>query len=367
MTATDQPEPLVPAAAPDAAPAHAARDAAARPFTPGYFHGTKAALAPGEFVMPGYAPNFGPRAHAAGWVYCSATLDAAIWGAELARGDASERGGRVYVVEPTGAVEDDPDLTNARFPGNPSRSFRSQAPLRVVGEVTGWRGHPPAALEAMRAAVARHAPGAEGDHPTAARPAGPPAAAAPPPPRGRPVRYNVAASLDGYIADADGGYDWIPHDPAVDFAALFARVDTVLFGRTSYELTLREPAAAAAVPTGARVYVFSRTLRPEDHPSVTVVRDDAAGVVRALRAEPGDGEIWLYGGGTLFAGLLAAGQVDAVEVTVVPVLLGGGVPLLPARTAGTAGAARVGLTLTGTHVYPSGMAALRYAVPSATP
>lgn len=145
----------------------------------------------------------------------------------------------------------------------------------------------------------------------------------------RPVRYNVAASLDGYIAGPGGEYDWIPLDPAVDFGALFARVDTVLLGRHSYELTRREPGAAGAWPAGARVYVFSRTLCAEDHPGVTVVRDDAAGAVAALRAEAGPGEIWLYGGGALFGALLAAGQVDLVEVTVVPVLLGGGVPLLP--------------------------------------
>ncbi len=172
----------------------------------------------------------------------------------------------------------------------------------------------------------------------------------------RPVRYNVAASLDGFIADRQGGCDWIPLDPAVDFDAIFARVDTVLLGRHSYELTLRDPSAAPAV---ARVYVFSRTLDPADHPSVTIVRDDAPGVVAALRAESGAGEIWLYGGGALFGTLLAAGQVDAVEVTVVPVLLGEGVPLVPA------GVPRAALAFTHSHAYPSGMVALHYAVPGA--
>lgn len=177
----------------------------------------------------------------------------------------------------------------------------------------------------------------------------------------RPVRYNVAASLDGFIAGPNGEYDWIPMDPAVDFAALFARVDTVLLGRHSYELTLREPTAAAAWPAGARVYVFSRTLDPTEHPAVTVVRDEAAGAVAALRAEPGAGEIWLYGGGALFGTLLAAGQVDAVEVTVVPVLLGKGVPLVPADVP------QASLALTHSRVYPSGMVALHYAVPGARP
>ncbi|GJG89574.1 dihydrofolate reductase [Gemmatimonadetes bacterium T265] len=171
----------------------------------------------------------------------------------------------------------------------------------------------------------------------------------------RLVRYNVAASLDGYIAGPNGEYDWIPDDPTVDFAALFARVDTVLLGRHSYELTRTVP----EVPwhAGTRVYVFSRTLRPEEHHDVTVVRDDAPGVVAALRAESGDGEIWLFGGGALFGSLLAAGQVDRVEVAVVPMLLGGGVPLLPA------GMARTALALVGSHVYPSGIVSLHYAVP----
>lgn len=174
----------------------------------------------------------------------------------------------------------------------------------------------------------------------------------------RPVRYNVAASLDGFIADAHDGYDWIPDDPTVDFAALFARVDTVLLGRKSYEVAQ----AGGGMPFGGgiRVYVFSRTLRPAAHPQVTVVGDDAAGTVAALRAEPGDGEIWLFGGGHLFGSLLAAGQVDRVEVTVVPVLLGGGIPLVES------GLARTPLTLLDTHRYPSGMVTLRYAVPGAT-
>lgn len=173
----------------------------------------------------------------------------------------------------------------------------------------------------------------------------------------RQVRYNVAASLDGYIAGPGGEFDWIPHDSTVDFAALFARVDTVLVGRRSYEAT----AGAGMAPWGpaTRVYLFSRTLQPAAHPGVTVVGDDAAAVVAALRAEPGDGEIWLFGGGALFRSLLAAGQVDRVEVTVVPVLLGGGVPLLPPP------APRSALALTGTRAYPSGMVTLLYAVQGA--
>lgn len=173
----------------------------------------------------------------------------------------------------------------------------------------------------------------------------------------RQVRYNVAASLDGCIAGPEGEFDWIPHDPAVDFAALFARVDTVLLGRNSYLLVQRQGFAPWA--PGTRVYVFSRTLRQADHPGVTVVAEGAESVVAALRAEPGEGEIWLFGGGVLFGSLLEAGQVDRVEVTVVPVLLGGGVPLLPP------GVPRTALRLADTRTYPSGMVTLSYTVQNA--
>ncbi len=174
----------------------------------------------------------------------------------------------------------------------------------------------------------------------------------------RPVRYNVAATLDGYIAGSEGEFDWIPEDPTIDFGALFARVDTVLLGRRSYNLVRSQPALPWS--PSARVYVFSRTLDPADHPGVTVVYEDAPGVVAALRSEAGSGEIWLFGGGVLFASLLSAGQVDVVEITVVPVLLGGGVPLLPP------GVPRTALHLIGSQVYPSGMVSLRYEVSSAS-
>jgi dihydrofolate reductase len=131
-------------------------------------------------------------------------------------------------------------------------------------------------------------------------------------------------------------------------------VDTVLLGRRSFELVHR----SGIPPWGPkmRVYVFSRTLQPEAYPDVTVIGANAAEVVAALRAEPGDGDIWLFGGGQLFSSLLADGQVDAVEVTIVPVLLGGGVPL--AAPGGT----RAELRLRHTHRYPSGMVSLVYAV-----
>ena len=171
----------------------------------------------------------------------------------------------------------------------------------------------------------------------------------------RKLRYNVAASLDGYIADAAGGYDWIPHDPAVDFAALFARVDTVVMGRLTYDLVRSQ--SGPAWKKGTRVYVVSRTLAPGERADMTVVRDDPVALADRLRHEEGSGEIWLFGGGQLFATLLAGRQVDSVEVTVVPVLLGAGVPLL------APGAGRTALTLVHSQVYPSGIVSLNYTVP----
>lgn len=170
----------------------------------------------------------------------------------------------------------------------------------------------------------------------------------------RRVRYNVAASLDGFITDAEGRYDWIPNDDTVDFAGLFAKVDTFVMGRKTYETAI---ASGGPVPWEAdtRVYVVSRTLADSNAPNVHIVRD-ACETVAALRREPGDGEIWLFGGGELFAALLDAGEVDAVEVTIVPVLLGSGTQIV-APLAG-----RAGLSLTHTHVYPSGMVALHYDV-----
>ena len=111
-----------------------------------YYHGTKARLAPGDLIAAGYASNFGTR-RVAKYVYLTAMLEAATWGAELAVGEGR---GHVYIVEPTGPFEDDPNLTNQRFPGNPTRSYRTREPLRVVAEVNGWIGHTPEQLAAMR-------------------------------------------------------------------------------------------------------------------------------------------------------------------------------------------------------------------------
>lgn len=116
------------------------------------YHGTRAALAPGDLIAPGQVPNFGDRTRATTWVYCSRTLDAATWGAELAVGEGP---GRIYRVEPTGPLEEDPNLTDRKFRGNPTKSFRSRAPLRVVGEVVEWQGHAPETVQAMKEGVAR--------------------------------------------------------------------------------------------------------------------------------------------------------------------------------------------------------------------
>ena len=108
------------------------------PFAQTYFHGTKAHLKIGDLIHAGFNSNYGQR-KSAQYIFLSATLDAAIWGAELAFGEGQER---IYLVEPTGQIEDDPDLTDKKFPGNPTKSYRSTAPFRVVGEVTVWQGHP---------------------------------------------------------------------------------------------------------------------------------------------------------------------------------------------------------------------------------
>jgi hypothetical protein len=111
-----------------------------------FYHGTRADLKPGDLIAPGYSSNYGRRKQAS-WVYLTGTFDAAIWGAELAAGDGR---GRIYVVEPTGAIEDDPNLTDKKFPGNPTLSYRSREPLRVTGEVAEWQGHSPERLKEMK-------------------------------------------------------------------------------------------------------------------------------------------------------------------------------------------------------------------------
>jgi len=124
---------------------------APRPFVQTFFHGTKADLQIGELVQVGFASNFGQDLRL-NHVYLSATLDAAVWGAELATGAGRER---IYLVEPTGPIEDDPNLTDKKFPGNPSLSYRSTQPLKVVGEVSRWHGHPAEQVQEMKDGLAR--------------------------------------------------------------------------------------------------------------------------------------------------------------------------------------------------------------------
>ncbi len=166
----------------------------------------------------------------------------------------------------------------------------------------------------------------------------------------RRVRYSVAASLDGYIAGSQGEFDWIVQDPEIDFGALFAQFDTFLMGRRTFEII-----PPGDMPRG-KLIVFSRTLRPEDHPGVTIVAGNEREIVDALRKEPGK-DIWLFGGGELFRSFLDAGLVDTVEIAVIPILLGGGIPVLPSP------APRTSLKLTDRKVYEmSGIVLLQYDV-----
>lgn len=140
------------------------------------------------------------------------------------------------------------------------------------------------------------------------------------------LRYSVAMSLDGFIAGPRGEYDWIVMDPDLDWNALYGQFDTLLMGRKSYEV-MRER-GMSPTSMGMKTYVVSTRLKPDEHPDVTVIREDVAGAVRRLKAGPGK-DIWLSGGGVLFRTLLDGGLVDAIDVALVPVLLGSGVPLVP--------------------------------------
>jgi dihydrofolate reductase len=169
----------------------------------------------------------------------------------------------------------------------------------------------------------------------------------------RPIRYVVTASLDGYIAGPNDEVDWIVPDPDFDFRALFNQFDTALLGRRMYEMAQRP--GAPPWPPGMSVYVFSRTLRQRDHTEVTIVADKLEETLAALRARSGK-DIWLFGGGSLFRSVLDAGLVDTVEVKLRPVLLGGGIPLLPPP------ARQARLKLTAQEVSKTGVVALRFAV-----
>jgi dihydrofolate reductase len=169
----------------------------------------------------------------------------------------------------------------------------------------------------------------------------------------RRIRYQVAASLDGYIAGPNGEADWIVMDPDIDFGELFSQFDTFLMGRGTFEGMVRHQ-GSAAMP-GMKVIVFSRTLRQEDHRDVTIVSEPSKKALTALRNESGK-DIWLFGGGSLFRSLLEIEMVDTVEIAVIPALLGGGIPLLPTP------AAQTKLKLTGHRVYKTGIVLLQYAI-----
>lgn len=171
---------------------------------------------------------------------------------------------------------------------------------------------------------------------------------------GRRLRYQVAVSLDGFIAGPNGEFDWIVGDPAIDFGAMYKQFDTVVMGRKTYEV-MSTQGGDGSIP-GMDVVVFSRTLAATSRPGVRIMNDDPRRVVTELKAKRGR-DIWLFGGGALFRSLLDAKLVDTVELAITPVLLGDGIPLLPPGTS-------TKLVLSDQKILPrSGIVVLAYSIP----
>jgi dihydrofolate reductase len=168
----------------------------------------------------------------------------------------------------------------------------------------------------------------------------------------RRVRYSVVMNLDGYIVGPEGEADWITRDPEFDFTALFSQFDTILVGRRTFDGMVT--AGRVSMP-GMKTVVFSRTLRQEEHHGVAIVMDGQRETLAALKAGPGK-DILLFGGGSLFRSLANGGLVDTVEVRIVPILLGAGVPLLPSL------GNRIKLSRTAHTVHRTGIMSLEYAI-----
>jgi dihydrofolate reductase len=166
----------------------------------------------------------------------------------------------------------------------------------------------------------------------------------------RPLVYSVAASLDGFIAGPHGEFDWIIHDPTMDFAEIFAAFDTIVMGRHSYELILK--AGRSPKEFGMKVLVASTTLDPAAHADVQIVASGLPAAVAALKQRSGK-DIWLFGGGIIFRSMLDAGLVDRVEISLIPVLLGEGIPVVPPGR-------RCPLLFKDSRTFPSGIVSLTY-------